>query len=262
MLWFYDQMDVVFAPSTFYREQLIEAGLSPTKVKIMRRGVDTDRFSPAHRDPAFWERFGLERATTLVYVGRVSEEKNVERLLKDFVRLRETHRNVQLAIVGDGPQLVELERRYRRQDVAFTGALRGDDLATAYASADLFVFPSTTDTFGNVVLEAMASGLPAIVTDRGGPQEIVVDEHTGLVVNADTRDGLLNAMKHLSTNAQQRRKMAQAARRSSESARWSEIFDQFWAAMEPATRPDHASLNTDTGVTFDSRRFPMSVTVD
>ena len=100
-----------------------------------------------------------------------------------FDRLRQRGHDAQLVIVGDGPYRAELQSRCRERRVVFTGLLEGEELATAYASADVLVFPSATDTFGNVVLEAQASGLPVIVTDRGGPAEIVQSHESGLVVD-------------------------------------------------------------------------------
>lgn len=132
-----------------------------------------------------------------LYVGRVSREKNLELLADAFMEIAEENTPAQLVIVGDGPFTEELREKLRGYPVIFTGFLSGDTLASAYASSDVFVFPSATDTFGNVVLEAQASGLPVIVSDSGGPRELMRDGVTGLVTRADDLGDLVEAMRSL-----------------------------------------------------------------
>ena len=175
MHWFYDQMDTIYVPSECYLRQLADNGFDRRKLRVLTRGVDVAQFSPDRRDPQFWPSLGAGNGCKFLYVGRVSREKNLDTLLEAFVDLKRAGTEAELLIVGDGPYLATLRDRYRRGDIVFTGFLEGDDLARAYAGADVFVFPSTTDTFGNVVLEAHASGLPTIVSNQGGPAENVVD---------------------------------------------------------------------------------------
>ena len=185
MRWFFGGMERVFVASRCYLDLLAEHGLDRTKMALLPRGVDADFFHPGKRDGRFYRRFGIDGATfKFLYVGRVSLEKNLDALMTSFQGFLDGGRQAQLVVVGDGPYLKELVRRHRRPEILFTGFLHGEDLARAYAGADAFVFPSTTDTFGNVVLEAQAAGLPAIVSDRGGPQEIVLPGRSGLVAGA------------------------------------------------------------------------------
>ena len=143
-------------------------------------------------------------------------------------------------IVGDGPLLPVLRQRYTDCGVHFTGYLEGVNLATAYASADVFVFPSTTDTFGNAVLEAQACGLPAIVTDRGGPQEIVRRCQSGLIVNQVSPEVLSRAMLILYENDNLRRDLAARALVNARDAGWERILDEFWTpAACPGDDPGH-----------------------
>ncbi|HEV3074810.1 MAG TPA: glycosyltransferase, partial [Thermoanaerobaculia bacterium] len=175
MRWFFGSMERVFVASRCYLDLLAAHGLDRAKMALLPRGVDADFFHPGKRDGRFYRRFGIDGAAfKFLYVGRVSLEKNLDALMTSFQGFLDGGRQAQLVVVGDGPYLKELARRYRRPEILFTGFLHGEDLARAYAGADVFVFPSTTDTFGNVVLEAQAAGLPAIVSDRGGPQEIVL----------------------------------------------------------------------------------------
>jgi glycosyltransferase involved in cell wall biosynthesis len=197
MIWFYNQLEEVMVPSSSTRAQLIRHGLPAEKTKPLPRWVDTRRFSPAKRDEKFWKNHGLVGGTKLLYVGRVSREKNLELLADAFIDLTKSERDAQLVVIGDGPYRNEMEQKLRGYPVAFTGFLQGEELSRGFASADVFVFPSTTDTFGNVVLEAQASGLPVIVTDEGGPRELIQAGKTGFVVKADERESLLNAMLFL-----------------------------------------------------------------
>lgn len=197
MIWFYGQMDEVMVPSASTRTQLIERGLPAEKTRPLPRWVDVDTFSPRHRDPEFWDRFGSCEGLKFLYVGRVSREKNLELLVEAFRCISTEQVAAHLVIVGDGPFKNDLQTLLRGLPVIFTGYLAGEDLAAAFASADVFVFPSTTDTFGNVVLEAQASGLPVIVSDGGGPKELMVDGKTGLVTRADNLAELTDAMRRL-----------------------------------------------------------------
>jgi glycosyltransferase involved in cell wall biosynthesis len=132
-----------------------------------------------------------------LYVGRVGVEKNLAILAEAFLELRMTHKNAHLIVVGDGPYRQELERKLAGAPCTFTGFLEGDDLLTAFASADVKLFPSTTDTWGNAPLEAQASGLPVIVSDKGGPHELMVDGVTGYKVTVRDLGSLCEAMHKL-----------------------------------------------------------------
>ncbi|MCM2359956.1 MAG: glycosyltransferase [Geobacteraceae bacterium] len=212
MIWFYSQMGEVMVPSASTRNQLIERGLAAEKTRPLPRWVDTERFSPAKRDPGFWQGYGLSGGTTLLYVGRVSREKNLELLTNAFIEVADAGFDCSLAVIGDGPYRAEMERRLAGYPALFTGFLGGDELSRGYASADLFVFPSTTDTFGNVVLEAQASGLPVIVSDQGGPKELMADGETGIVVRAGDRDGLVAAILFFLANREKIGEMGRNAR--------------------------------------------------
>ncbi|MGZ5020421.1 MAG: glycosyltransferase, partial [Chthoniobacterales bacterium] len=193
MSWLYGQMDTVFVNSEQYRRSWIDRGIEPEKIKLLPRGLDTELFSPARRDPNFWQPFmklrkreaekGLVR---LLYVGRLSKEKDLDVLAAAYTKLREEKLPVKLFLVGHGPYGDTLAESLT--DAVFTGHLAGEQLATAYASGDIFVFPSTTDTFGNVVIEAQASGLPAVVSDLGGPKELVENGSDGIVTKAHDVD--------------------------------------------------------------------------
>jgi len=200
MVWFYNQMEEVMVPSVGTREQLLARGLPANKMKPLPRWVDTSQFSPARKIPVYWEEHGLTTGLKLLYVGRVSREKSLELLTEVFRELVDSGADVGLAVIGDGPYRQEMETALTDYPALFTGYLHGEDLQRGYASADLFVFPSATDTFGNVVLEAQASGLPVIVSDAGGPRELMVEGETGTIFQAGNKDALIAAIRLLAGN--------------------------------------------------------------
>jgi glycosyltransferase involved in cell wall biosynthesis/predicted metal-dependent phosphoesterase TrpH len=214
MIWFYSQMEEVMVPSVGTRKQLASRGLPEGRMKPLPRWVDTEDYSPEMRNPSFWKCRGLGMGrTVLLYVGRVSREKGLEMLAEVFKELVDNGASIALAIIGDGPYREEMETSLAGYPVLFTGYLAGEQLQRGYASADLFVFPSATDTFGNVVLEAQASGLPVIVSDEGGPRELMIDGETGVVFRANSKDGLASAISFLTSNPGHISRMGGNARR-------------------------------------------------
>ena len=232
IVWFYNQMELVFVPSQSTAEELQQKGVTGDKIKIFPRGVDIERFHPAKRNGFLENQVQSKDVTKLLYVGRVSKEKNLEILAKAFKKLIRDHAAVHLVIVGDGPYLEEMQQDLAGTPCTFTGYLQGEDLASAYASCDLFVFPSTTDTFGNVVLEAQASGIPVIVTDAGGPQENVLAGQTGLIVQGDSEENLLKAIKSLLAHPGRLKDMGLTARHYMEERPFDAAFQATWRLFE------------------------------
>lgn len=229
MEWFYGMLDRIYVPSAAYRLMLEERGIPPEKLRLMPRGIDCRNFSPEKRDPRFWEMFGSNGQVKFLYAGRISREKDLDVLVDAYLRLHRQHPETLLSFVGDGPYLAELKKRLPKGAAICTGFLSGEALARAYASADVFVFPSTTDTFGNVVLEAQASGLPAIVTDQGGPRELVQHGETGFVTPARNTDALFEAMRRLVVDTPLRERMSHAARQRMSERTWEKAFHDFWS---------------------------------
>jgi glycosyltransferase involved in cell wall biosynthesis len=231
MHWFYGQLDTVFVNSEEYRHSWIKRGFDPAKLKLFPRGLDTELFNPGRRDPAFWDKFGSGNGEVrLLYVGRVSREKDLDVLANAYRMLREEKLPVQLFVVGHGPYAEALAETL--PDAYFTGYLTGKELAAAYASADIFVFPSTTDTFGNVIIEAQASGVPVIVSDSGGPKELVEDQSTGLVTKSHDVNDFARAIRTLIADPQLRQRMGERARESVVNLTWPAAFRKFWAITD------------------------------
>ncbi|MEO6094984.1 MAG: glycosyltransferase [Fibrobacteria bacterium] len=176
-------MGPVVVPSEAYRTKVRGMGIPDGRIYKLPRGVDFKNFHPDKAANGSWANAGLPRdGIKLLYVGRVSREKNLDALADVFPSLAAKVPGLSLTIVGAGPYLDGLKARFTgRKDVHFTGVIHGEGLSGIFASADLLVFPSLTDTFGNSVVEALASGVPCITSDEGGPQEIIVDGESGLV---------------------------------------------------------------------------------
>jgi glycosyltransferase involved in cell wall biosynthesis len=231
MHWFYGQLDTVFVNSEEYRQSWIKRGLDEAKLKIFPRGLDTELFHPKRRDPAFFEKFGNQNGEVrLLYVGRVSREKDLDLLADAYRRLRSEGLPVQLFVVGHGPYSETFSQAL--PEAVFTGYLTGKELANAYASADIFVFPSTTDTFGNVIIEAQASGVPVVVSDSGGPKELVQNNENGLITKSHDVEDFTRAVRNLVVDPAMRERMGLRGRESVINRTWPTAFRKFWAATE------------------------------
>ncbi len=175
---FHNRTDMTCVPSDKTLAQLRAVGIRD--LAVVSRGVNVAQFSPVHRDPALRQSWGVgEHATVLLYVGRLSPEKNIDLVIAAYreLQLEQPLRAVQLVLVGDGPDRARLEKL--APDAIFAGMQTGDALGRHYASADVFVFASQVETFGNVVLEAMASGLPVLAFDDAAAGQVVETSQTG-----------------------------------------------------------------------------------
>jgi phosphatidylinositol alpha 1,6-mannosyltransferase len=216
---FYSLAKVLFAPNDELCRMLEDTTHRPCH--LMQRGVDTALFSPAHRT-----RPADDPTLVLGFVGRLSVEKNVALLpviARELTAL--TQRPVRFLIIGQGAE--EQALKAALPSAHFAGVLRGQELANAYANMDLMVFPSHTDTFGNVVLEALASGVPAIVTPDGGPKYIVRDQQTGYIAqDAEFAQSIATLINDPARLAQ----MRIAARTYAETCTWDAVFERVYAA--------------------------------
>jgi glycosyltransferase involved in cell wall biosynthesis len=215
---FYQLAKVLYAPNQELCEMLERRTGKPCH--LMQRGVDTGLFAPARRTR------GEDGWFVLGYVGRLSIEKNVALLVQVERELAALGvEGVRFLIVGHGDEDELLRRKLR--SAHFAGVLRGEALARAYANMDALVFPSHTDTFGNVVLEALASGVPAVVTPDGGPKFIVRDGETGFVV---PDEGFAGAIATLARDRTRLDRMRAAARAYALGCSWDAVFDRVYAA--------------------------------
>jgi glycosyltransferase involved in cell wall biosynthesis len=178
--WFHNQCDRTYAPSPSAVQELSGRGFQD--VELWQRGVEVKRFSPDYYDKDLRRHVGAENKPLLLFVGRLVKEKDLDDLIAADALLKTKGYNYKLAIVGDGPMREELE--YRLPDAHIPGYQHGRDLSRWYATADMFVFPSTTETFGNVILESFASGTPAVGVRKGGVADIINHGKDGLIADA------------------------------------------------------------------------------
>lgn len=243
----YGAMEVVFSRSPDFVPALHRLGIPDEKIEVIPHGIKTDEFDAGFRDERVWGRLareegfaGLEKdAVRAIFVSRVSVEKNAPLLGRIWKRVhaacaQKGARGVaaQLVVVGDGPYKARMEEELAGTEAYFLGFRTGRPLATLYASADLFVFPSVTETLGQVVMEAQCAGLPAIVADEGGPAATVADAETGFVLPADQPERWVEAALRLIEDHELRARMghAAAARMAHRDIRNS--FEFFWAVHE------------------------------
>ena len=241
--WAYGRCRTVLVPSDATRRLLVDAGFEPDRLRVWARGVDTDTFTPERRSPARRAAWGVRPDVPIVaYVGRLSREKGLDDLPALSRSLRAHGQAHRLLFVGDGPMRAELEAAC--PDAIFTGKVPHDEVPALVASADVFYFPSRTDTFGNVVLEAQACGVPVIVSDEGGPREGVIHGDTGLICGPGRRFTLAVALELLLRDRARRTHMGLAARRAALARSWpralAPLFDTWREAGPPAPRPDSA----------------------
>jgi glycosyltransferase involved in cell wall biosynthesis len=250
MVWFYNQLDLIFVPSLSTAQELQQHGIDAAKMQVFPRGVDLSLFNPAKRNGYLESHFALEAGLKLLYVGRVSKEKNLELLGQVFKTLLRRYPDLHLVVVGDGPYLEKMREEMADTPCVFTGYLEGEDLAAVFASCDLFVFPSTTDTFGNVVLEAQASGIPVIVSDSGGPQENVIPGKTGFIVPGNDAASLQVAIEALLADPALLQRMGQAARQYVQDRSFENAFQATWEIYEQAARKFLQQENTSPIANF------------
>jgi glycosyltransferase involved in cell wall biosynthesis len=241
---FHNRTDLTFAPTHEVVRQLLREGVS--RVAEVGRGVDTRRFSPRMRSAdlrASWK--VAWDAPAVLCVGRLAAEKNVQLVVRAFATIKAQNHAARLVLVGDGPLRAEMQRA--NPEAIFTGALSGDALAEAYASADIFLFPSRTETFGNVTLEALASGLIVVAYDTGAAAQHIEHEVSGFLVPPDSDSQFVVAAAVAAMRFRELRKMRCAARQAAVRAAWPKVLALFEAHLlgligSGATRPGSETL--------------------
>lgn len=217
-----------FVPTRATCDELTAAGFR--NLTVVGRGVDTVRFTPQARREALREQWQAADAPVLLTVGRVAAEKNVGLALRAFEQARRHRPETRLIVVGDGPARARLEAAHPQ--ARFVGVQRGADLAAHYASADVFLFPSLSDTFGNVVLEALASGLPVVAFDVAAAAEHVEDGRSGRLLAPGDEPAFSAATCALAADADALRAMPEAAREAAARATWGDVLSRFEARLQ------------------------------
>ncbi len=257
--WFHSLADETHVPTEEYIRLLSERGYERADMKVFRRGIDSLQFAPRESGRAYLrDRWGVSDGPVMVYAGRISRDKNIHFLLKVRELIMRHIPTVNMIIAGDGPDMAELCEIYKNDDrIVFTGRLGHDVLPEVFSGADLLLFPSATDTFGMAVLEAQSCGLPAIVSDRGGPKEIIMEGVTGLVARDgdswDWTEKALIILKQLERQPEVYRAMREASRMNAVSRfDWNTVIDAITGHV-PQFAPSHPVDRLDVDRLEDER---------
>jgi len=222
--WVHNRTSETYVPTQEMQSELTQRGYKG--VEIVSRGVDCTLYAPHRRREALRADWGVKPDDVVIcHVGRVAPEKNFDLLLRAHSVIRASLPTVRLLIVGDGPLRAKIEKRF--PDVIFAGMQQGVSLAEHYASADVFLFPSLSETFGNVTLEAMASGLPVVAYDYAAASEAIVDGHNGVTVLPGDAESFVSAAVSLASRSDLRARFGCAARERAETFDWEAVIDIF-----------------------------------
>jgi len=231
---FHNRTSCTMVPTEGLRSELLASGFQ--SLRVVSRGVDTRLFHPSRRSAALRQQWGAGPSDMVVLcVGRLAAEKNLNTLLMAFEGMRAIDPAVRLVLVGDGPERANLQRRC--PSAMFAGLRRGEDLAAHYASADLFVFPSVTETFGNVLTEAMASGLAAVAFDYAAARQVLRHGDNGLLVHYEDQAAFCAAAQRLAGQLGWVRAMGAQARETACRLDWGRIVEQIEDVYVKAIAP-------------------------
>jgi phosphatidylinositol alpha 1,6-mannosyltransferase len=219
--WFYKNCEQLYVPTPSMADYLEELGID-SDLKIWARGIETDKFNPGKRDKEWRKRHGFKPEDLVVtFVSRLVWEKNLQIYADVMKKLGQKYEHVKALVVGDGPAGEELKKSF--PEAVYTGFLKGEELAKAYAGSDIFFFPSDTETFGNVTLEAMASGLPCVVADAVGSKSLVEQKVNGFLAPATEIDLFYTYIEKLIQNQSLREQMSASSLEKAASYSWENI---------------------------------------
>ena len=239
---FHNLAGCTMVPTEALRASLAAVGFQ--RLKVVSRGVDTVAYDPAHRSDALRQQWGLApQDLAVLCVGRLAKEKNLDLLLRAFEAIQARQPSARLVLVGHGPMLQEL--KLKCPGAIFTGQLRGHTLAEHYASADLFLMPSLTETFGNVTTEAMASGLPVVAFNYAAAAEMIVSGVNGRLAAMRDAEDFVFAASQVAAQPVQLKSMAAAARQTALGLDWACIVEKFENELQEVI--DASRLITHSG---------------
>ena len=238
MTWFYQRAAAVFSRSSAYHFNLRELNVDQAKLRTIVAGINTEKFNPIHQNDSIWNELNVTKKHKLLYVGRISVEKNLPLLVDAFKKLSSMRTDVALVVAGEGPYESTMRKELAGLPAHFVGTRNDAQLQPLYASADLFIFPSRTDTLGQVVMEAQASGLPCIVSSEGGPREIISPDESGIVLHATDSSLWSDAIDRLLNDPSRLESMRHAAIQRSRRYDLSRTFESFWNEHVESVRPD------------------------
>lgn len=232
---FHNKTACTLAPSPALVEQLKTRGIK--NVGLFSRGIDTDIYHPKHRSIALRKSWQAEEHDIVaLYVGRIAAEKNIDLVIETWHQMQRSNSRIRLVMVGDGPQLARLKKQHT--NVIFCGAKTGLELSQHFASADVFLFGSETETFGNVIFEAMASRLAVLGFDYAAAKMHIRNQHNGMVVEPGNRQQFIEAACAMTANRHLMDSLRHEARISAEKNDWKNIIDHFERQVISHVKPE------------------------
>ncbi|MDR8393193.1 glycosyltransferase family 1 protein [Aliifodinibius sp. S!AR15-10] len=224
LVWFYSQCKHVYVPSPSMADELNEQGIN-NGVRIWARGVNTEKFHPDKRDMKWRKSLGIaDDELVVTFVSRLVWEKDLQTYVDTIKKLKNRDLNIRAMVVGDGPAKKELQQML--PEAHFTGFITGEELHRAYASSDIFLFPSDTETFGNVTLEAMSSGLPCVVADATGSRSLVEAGINGFLAPPRNTSEFANGVQKIAEDEELRKKMGKTARQKALAYSWENVNEK------------------------------------
>lgn len=241
---FHNRTQATMVPTEALRQELSTSGF--LRLSVVSRGVDVGLFNPKRRNEALRNQWGASKDDFVaLYVGRLAPEKNLDVLVASFSSIKASRPSARFVVVGDGPARAELQQRMPY--AVFAGQRRGEDLAAHYASADLFIFPSLTETFGNVTVEAMASGLPVLAFDHAAASELITSGENGLLIRFGNGAAFVDTAASLVGKRQWLKYMGERARRRVAALDWEQVVLRFEQVLrrtiEEVQQPHALPLN-------------------
>lgn len=243
--YFHNRCDATLVPTAAQRQALEDSGYR--RVSVLARGVDAERYHPSRRDAELRRQWGASpHDPVALYVGRLASEKNIELLATTMAAMQRANPSLVQVLVGDGPARRNIAQRL--PDAVFTGFQKGEALARHYASADMFIFPSLSETFGNVVPEAMASGLAVVAFDHAAAKELITDDVDGRLVSPEDSDGFIQAASELCQQPALYARLGRQARQRASGLSWAHIGDRFLAHLIQVQGTQHAATHSTSQV--------------
>lgn len=235
MAWFYNRCAMALVPTQNILDELLDWGIDKNRLTLWGRGIDTKIFNPEFRDQAFIDTFAEPGKKRVLFVSRLVWEKEIETIIRIHQIFRSRRPDITMVITGDGPARMQMQKRM--PEAVFTGKLIGLELSKTYASCDVFLFPSVTETFGNVVLEAMASGLIPVVAAKGGPMGIIQDGVTGYLAKPKDSVDFCQKIEKVIDQPSLAAQMRDAAIKHAQSQNWLQLVLQLSAVYAQQASP-------------------------
>ncbi|OLO05457.1 glycosyltransferase family 4 protein [Salinicola socius] len=243
--YFHNRCEATLVPTSAQKQTLERSGYR--RVSVLARGVDAVRYNPGHRDAELRRRWGAgPQQPVALYVGRLAAEKNIDLLAETMAAMQRANPSLVQVLVGDGPARKTIARRL--PDAIFTGFQTGEALASHYASADMFIFPSLSETFGNVVPEAMASGLAVVAFDHAAAKELITDGVDGRLIAPEGNQDFMDAASELCRQPAFYARLGRQARQRASGLSWAHIGDRFLAHLIQVQGTQHAATHSTSHV--------------